>query len=122
MASLANNKAKGRMWENAVAEWLGSRLGFNVERRRLMGTADRGDLAGLPHLVVECKNEQAWNVTKWLEETNQEVRNDIAVTKDTHTLGVVFKRLKGKPDVADSVVIMDPYTFLLLYSRWIATN
>lgn len=119
MASTQYNKAKGREWENDVVEWFSEFFGTGVERRRLQGIADRGDIAGLKFLVVECKNEQQWNVTKWLKETQSEVDNEVLRTKDPRTLGVVFKRIKGKPEVDDCAVIMDPLTFLAFYKAYL---
>lgn len=112
--SLANNKAKGRDYENAVSRWFNEH-GFRTERRRLQGVEDRGDLTGTPHLVVECKNEQGWsNALTWIKEANLEAAHDEKHTGDP-TLGVVFKRVKGHPSPADWVVLMDPETFLDFY-------
>lgn len=119
MSSLANNKAKGRQYENVVSEWFNKTFGFRTERRRLQGVEDRGDLTGTPHLVVECKNEQGWsNALTWIKEANREAINDQKHTKDI-TLGVVFKRVKGHPSSDDWVVMMDPATFQHFYDAWI---
>lgn len=116
--SLANNKAKGRQYENDVSQWF-NQLGFKTERRRLQGVEDRGDLTGLDNLIVECKNEQGWsNALTWIKEANVEAVNDAKHTGDI-TMGVVFKRVKGHPKPEDWVVMMDPDTFFCFYQAWL---
>lgn len=60
------SKAKGRERENRCVTWM-SRWWPNAERRRLNGTKDRGDLAGVPY-VVEVKGEQRLCVPQYLRE------------------------------------------------------
>lgn len=117
--NLATAKKKGRDWETACAEWFTRKLRLPVERRRLTGIEDRGDLAGLPSLVVECKNVQAWDATGWLAECAVETRNQARHASDPNTLGIVMRRTKGKPAVEDSIVLMTPATFLELYQAYL---
>lgn len=115
--TLQNNKAKGQRYERDVCEMLTEELGRPVERRRLEGQLDRGDVAGIPGLIIECKNEKAWKVWAWLREAKTEAANETN-RSGSPTLGVVFKRQTGFPDPADSVVLMDVPTFLALWGAY----
>ena len=109
--TLQNNKAKGARYERDICELLAAELNLPVERRRLEGQLDRGDVAGIPGLVIECKNEKKWSVWLWLRECKREVNAEIA-RSGKETRGVVMKRQTGFPDPRDSVVMMDMDTFL----------
>lgn len=114
-ATLRNNKRKGQIWESAVAVWLQDQFGGAVERRRLQGVQDRGDLAGVPGLVIECKDEKQWNAGVWLKETDVETANEIAHTRRP-AWGITFKRSLGHPSPSDGVVLMRPSTFAALWA------
>ena len=65
-------KAKGRNAESAVVD-LARRSGWpHAERRRLEGVQDRGDVAGMPGLVVEVKSGARLDLAGWLAETERE--------------------------------------------------
>jgi len=115
--TLQNNKAKGAKYERQVCDMLTAELGVPVERRRLEGQLDRGDVAGIPGLIIECKNERKWGVWQWLREAKAEAEHATRHSS-SDTLGVVFKRQLGFPDPADSAVIMDVPTFLALWEAY----
>lgn len=115
--TLQNNKAKGARYERDVCEMLTEELGQPVERRRLEGQLDRGDVAGIPGLIIECKNEKAWKVWQWLREAKREAAVE-TIRSGKPALGVVFKRQVGFPDPADSAVLMDVPTFLALWEAY----
>lgn len=52
----ATAKAKGRMVENEYVGIVADYIGLKVERRRLAGTNDKGDIAGFADLCVEVKS------------------------------------------------------------------
>jgi Holliday junction resolvase len=83
------SKQKGTAWETEVVRYLRDR-GFEVERRALTGTQDRGDITGVPDFTVECKNaaNQTWAL--WMDELERERRNDGA----KYGLLVVRRRMK----------------------------
>jgi len=68
-------KAKGRKAENLFVGFL-SRFWPNVERRRLAGVADRGDIAGVPDTVIEVKSGARLDLPGWLRELDAEMVND----------------------------------------------
>lgn len=65
-------KAKGRQFENDVKD-VYLRHGFkHVERRRLTGHHDMGDITGIPNLTVECKNHSKMALSDWIDQTIDE--------------------------------------------------
>lgn len=78
MSSLSAAKARGARWETELAEHLRDRTGQNVQRIRLNGTTDLGDMhLALPHgtAVVEAKNAKTMNLAGWCDEARQEAAN-----------------------------------------------
>lgn len=82
-------KAKGRDAENAIVELLRASGWPLAERRRLTGTLDRGDITGVPDVVLESKSGAAIKLAEWLKETEKERVNDRA------TYGALIIKLKG---------------------------
>ena len=68
-------KQKGTAAETAVVSFLQS-AGFpHAERLALQGGKDRGDITGIPGIVVEVKNEAQYTLSSWLTECRIEVDN-----------------------------------------------
>lgn len=87
----ATAKAKGRDTENALVEWMKANGVPYAERRRLNGTKDKGDIAGLPGVVIEVKSAARLDLATWMAELDCEITNDQAAT------GALVMRPKGKP-------------------------
>ncbi|GIG61153.1 hypothetical protein Lfu02_55250 [Longispora fulva] len=105
-------KAKGRAWEKEIIEYL-RESGFpHVERRRLAGSADRGDISGLPGLVIEAKHERTYRLPEWVRQAEVERDNDGA------GVGVVWARRNGQPGAGHGFVIMSGEQFLVLLREW----
>ncbi len=105
---MSRARAKGTAWETAVCNYLRI-LGWpHVERRALNGAKDRGDLAGIPGLVVECKSANKVELAGWLDEANCERDNDGA------DLGVVWFKRRKKASPGNGFVLMDGDTFVRL--------
>ena len=90
---MSKSKAKGTAAETAVVNWLVERGRKHVERRSLNGSNDRGDIAGIPGVVLEIKNHARMELSQWLSELEVEMINDKADT------GVVIHKKKGTTDV-----------------------
>lgn len=90
---MSKSKQKGTSAETAVVNWLQSKGRKHVERRSLNGCNDRGDIAGIPAVVIEVKNHQRMELSAWLKELDVEMHNDKADT------GVVIHKKKGTTDV-----------------------
>ena len=68
---MSKSKQKGTLAETAVVEFFKTFFP-KVERRVLYGKNDKGDVAGVPYFAVEVKNQKAYKISEWLEETEQE--------------------------------------------------
>ena len=68
-------KVKGRETETALCAFINQRHGTHVERRRLTGTKDQGDIAGIQGIVIECKSGGAIALSEWVRELFAEVAN-----------------------------------------------
>lgn len=102
--SAASARAAGARMESLVADYLAKHVDDRVERRRLNGTRDRGDIGGLKHMgqriVIEVKDGARLRVPEWLAEADLERGND-----DAGVGLVVFKRV-GKARPEDQIVVM----------------
>lgn len=93
--SRATAKQAGASFERQVADHLRDNLDDRIERRRLGGSKDRGDIAAVRdrdgnRVVVECKNFGGRLLaSEWLKEAQTERDNDGAV------IGVVVAKRKG---------------------------
>jgi Holliday junction resolvase len=67
-------KAKGTAAEREVVKYLQTWWPA-AERRALAGNKDKGDVAGIPGVVVEVKAAQRQELTKWQRETLAEQDN-----------------------------------------------
>ena len=102
------SKAKGTTAETAVVRFLQA-IGFPyAERRTLNGTHDRGDIAGIPSVVIEVKNCARQELPAWIAEAERERDNDNA------TLGVVWHKRRGTTDPAKWFVTMSGAQFAAL--------
>ncbi|MFI1287430.1 hypothetical protein ACH4VM_02780 [Streptomyces sp. NPDC020792] len=105
------NKTKGSAWERAIVTALQA-AGWPYAERRLAGSAkDRGDIAGVPGVVIEAKNTASRNLAGWIDETELERVNDGA------WLGVVWHKRTGKAAAADGYVTMTGAQFLALLGQ-----
>ncbi len=90
---MSKAKQKGTAAETAVVNWLVSKGRSHVERRSLNGSNDRGDIAGLPGVVIEVKNHKEIKLSQWIKELEAEMHNDKADT------GVIIHKKTGTTDV-----------------------
>lgn len=101
----ASARAAGTRTEAAVAAYLARHVDDRVERRRLAGARDRGDISGLrtthgARVVVEVKDCAKLDIAGWLREVEFERGNDDA------QVGAVVAKRRGKGDPADLLVMM----------------
>lgn len=104
----ASAKQAGTRWESAIVKTLID-YGFpHAERRRLSGACDKGDIAGVPGVVIEAKNTASYDLAAAVGEANVEALNANA------PIGVAWFKRKGKPSPLDGYVVLDGATFLRL--------
>lgn len=100
-------KKAGTAFETAIATYLARELESDfIERRRLTGANDRGDIAGVrdargQRLVLELK-DYGGRLTPgpWVEEAHIEMGNDSAVA------GVVVAKRRGTTNPGAQFVLM----------------
>jgi hypothetical protein len=102
-------RAKGTRWESACVAWLNAHGFPYAERRALAGALDKGDITGIPGVVVEAKSQNRLSLAEWLDEAEQERVNAGA------EVGVVWFKRRGKTSAGDGYVLMtgDTLTSLL---------
>lgn len=101
------SKAKGTRWESAIVEFL---AGFwpHVERRSLNGAKDKGDIAGIPGVVIEAKNSNRTELASWVDEAEAEGANAAADVR------VVWMHRRGKSSAEHGYVVMTGGQFAYL--------
>lgn len=105
---MSRSKAKGTSFESAIVDYLRVRGAPHVERRALAGTADRGDIAGIPGVVIEAKAEAKQDLAGWIGELLAEMVNDGA------EIGAVWAKRVGKTSPGSGYIIMPPAVFIRL--------
>lgn len=101
-------KAKGTKWESEVVRALRAAGFAGAERRALRGSADRGDITGIPGVVIEAKNCARTELAAWVEEAAVERDRDGA------RYGAVFHHRRGRAAAEDGFVTMSGADFLRL--------
>lgn len=100
-------KQAGRSFETLIATYLAQELDSDyIERRRLTGANDRGDITGVrdsrgQRLCIECKNYGGQlEPGTWVKEAHIEMGNDSAVA------GIVVAKRRGTTDPGAQFVLM----------------
>lgn len=80
----ASAKKAGTAFETLIARYLATHVDDRIERRRLTGSKDRGDIAGVrtrdgQRIVIECKNTTRINLARWASEAATARGNDDAL-------------------------------------------
>jgi hypothetical protein len=99
------SKIKGTSAETALVNHLRANGFIHAERRALRGANDRGDIAGIPGLMIEVKSCARTELAAWLDEASAERANDNA------DYGVVWHKRRGKGSPGAWFVTMDGATF-----------
>jgi hypothetical protein len=91
---------KGPHWEARIVAYLRDHGVPHAERRVMGGGSDRGDVAGIPGVVIEAKNVASLQLAAWVDEAEAERVNDRA------DVAVVWHHRRGKTSPADGYVTM----------------
>lgn len=105
---MSASKKKGTTAETAVVTFLRNTGFTQAERRTLGGAKDRGDIAGIPGVVIEVKNCARQELAAWVAEAELERDNDRA------SIGVVWHKRRGRGNPADWFVTMSGLQFAAL--------
>lgn len=108
----ASAKKAGTRMESLVSNYLNQHVDDRIERRRLTGSKDRGDIAGLRHMgepiAVEVKNTSRINLAAWATEA------EIARGNSDSVAGIVVHKRHGKGQAADQWVTLTLGDFVAL--------
>jgi hypothetical protein len=99
---------KGPHWEARIVAYLRDNGVPHAERRFMGGSTDRGDIAGIPGVVLEAKNAARTDLAGWVDEAEAERVNDGAA------LAVVWHHRRGKASPGDGYVTMTGATLVRL--------
>lgn len=102
------SKQKGTSWESEIVTFLNAQGWPHVERRTLNGSADRGDITGIPGVVIEAKSVKTITLGAFVDEAAKERANDRA------DLGVAWIKRRGKSSAEHGYVVMDGAQFAWL--------
>jgi hypothetical protein len=105
---MSASKAKGTAWESAVVDYLRANGVPHAERRAQSGTHDRGDIAGLVGVVLECKSAARVELAAWVDEAETERANDGA------DVAAVWIKRRGRTSPGAGFVTMTGDTLLKL--------
>ncbi len=108
---MSRSKATGTAWETRVVQYLRECGWPQAERRALSGAQDKGDLLGIPGLVIEAKACTKHSLAEWLDEATVERDNANA----RH--GVVWFKRRGYTSPGRAFVLMDGETFTNLLAE-----
>lgn len=86
------SQRKGSQWERDIRDHLRANGWPHAERIPAGATHDRGDIGGIPGVVIEAKNAKRHELGPWLDETVAEAAN---VSPTTIPLLVIKRRLHG---------------------------
>ena len=98
-------KAAGQRLETLISAYLNTHVDDRIERRRMSGANDRGDISGLRHMgqriVLECKDYGGQlKPGPWVEEAGRERGNDDA------GVGLVVAKRRGTTAPGEQFVLM----------------
>lgn len=105
------SKAKGTSAESAIARTLVEEGWIHAERRALHGCLDKGDIAGLPGVMIESKNEKTYSISTWLKEVAVETDNAKA------DVGVCWFKIPRKGDPREWAVLMTGAQFIEILKK-----
>jgi hypothetical protein len=103
---MSKQRAKGTAAETAVVRYLQDNGFIHAERRALHGINDKGDITGIPGVVIEVKNHAKLTLAEWVKELQQEMVNANA------DFGFVVAKKKGTTNPAEWYAVM-PLEILL---------
>ena len=109
--SRATARAAGTRWETEIVRALVDAGWPNAERRRLAGSEDKGDIAGVIGVCIEAKNTNRLDLAGAMKEARREGFNAGAV------VSVAWLKRRGKQSAEDGYVVLDGATFMQLLAE-----
>jgi hypothetical protein len=113
---------KGPLAEALVVQCLREHGWPFAERRVQGGQHDRGDVAGIPGVVIEVKNQAKMTLAEWVDEARREscevIQPHSCPSWFWNGLAVVWHKRRGKGDPLDWYVTMTGRDFLALLAEY----
>lgn len=97
---MSASKRRGTSWETAIVDYLRGAGVAHAERRAPSGARDRGDIAGIPGVVIEAKSAARIELAAWMDETERERVEDGA------TYGVLWIKRRGRASAGDGYAVL----------------
>ncbi len=97
---MSRSRTKGTAAETAIVNCLTAEGALHAERRALTGAHDRGDITGLPGVMIEVKNCATTDLAGWLKEVTTQTANAHA------DIGFVWHKKRGTTDPRQWYVTM----------------
>jgi hypothetical protein len=110
---MSKSQTKGTRWASAVRDWLGQWF-HGIERRSLEGVLDRGDIAGLPGVIVEAKCPDPRYLMGTIAKAVREASEEQANAKAIVGLAVVKRPGKSSPGEAYWLITPESIPAVLL--------
>lgn len=104
---MSASRAKGTAFETAVVRYLNEHGYPYAERRALAGTNDKGDIAGVPGVMFECKAVRTITLAEFMGQVDVQKANAQA------QIGVAVIKRRQKP-IGKAYVVMDLEQFVEL--------
>lgn len=101
-------RGKGTHAETQIVNYLIDNGWPHAERRALNGAKDRGDVAGIPGVVIEVKNAARLCLAEWVDEALEEGHNANA------SISAVWFKRRGKGSPGQWFVAMTGEQFVKL--------
>lgn len=105
---MSRSKHRGTAAETAIVNYLQDNGFPYAERRTLSGNKDKGDIAGVPGVVIEAKDCVRVEPAAWLDEATVEAANAGA------SVACVWFKRRGKSNPGKWFVLMSGETFVEL--------
>ncbi len=100
-------KRKGHAAELAVVKWLRA-WGIQADRIQAGTHKDKGDISGIPGVVIEVKDRKQHNWGEYFNQLYEQMLNANAFH------GVIIVKRAGQTDVADWMAVMPAHEWLML--------
>ena len=99
---------KGPLAEAQIVAYLRENGYPHAERRVMGGVNDRGDVAGVPGVVIEIKNQAEMKLAAWVDEA---LREAVPICGSPQ-MGVVWHKRRGQSSPGEWYVTMRGSTFV----------
>ena len=113
---MAHNNRIGAEWERAVAKFLRRWFPNATRRADPMYSPDKGDIAGVPGWVIECKDHGAITLSEYMDQAEK-----AAARAGVNRFVAVVKRRRKGIEKAYAVLPLEQWAEVAFY-EWLAMD